>query len=1452
MASADDNILLGFNLEFPIYNENGTAFHGLVMRKCAYNSRVMGLDDIISGDVMYIDNTLPVTMREYIMFNGVKFVLVNPPTIVREGLVADNSELKGMTKYSFEFYHPMYELSNIPFSDVATSEDEKQYKSHDTTFFWVGYLRDFINKISKNLQSSHWDIVLNEATITDEDEILSEVKQFDNEFISDALKWGYETYHVPYTIETITESDAAYVQGKRFRIVFGKPANEIYKEGESEPFVFRFGNGIGLKNNSATPRNNKIVTRIAPYGSEDNIPYGYPQIVWTGDQNAQCTIGDSVGVKYNVTINGRTFAKAMSYPIYEGIVGGRYVKLIKHPFTRAHLMPAVFVDTLNRKVNPYADDYNPETELVAYYDADNTFPHPLNPLAPSYEAHEFEDIKPEMGAASILGAMPYGGAPLDAISLQDFLAMINGYINDTSINEAVRSAMMTIRDYVAEKLSNGDEGEMSGSNYVADEVLYEFSFVVKKNYASGYFISKDVNFTCNVASPTAVPPEEIQWDDSMDGDGNYNQSYFQITLPQLSFDLYACAAITQEMNVVMRSGACIGCTFQIQCDWEKYKASFYDENGGFAPYGAQRDYAAFPNSANGSITVLVQKDTNTFGTLKPNIYERPAIGDQFVITGISLPEEYITNAQQRLAEKGVEYMRDNNVYYYEYPVKVSESFMRNNTDILSQIANNKVFRFEFASDVLPLFIKEISIKFLEGVLPQYDITLTDEIEITLNQLGQAVEDIGILGNQLKELHTEVNSSSVQDKLSRMHADTARGRITFMDGIAFRNGYISGVGDASLNSVRVNDVSSRDFATGFDGAGWRAWLRDGLSRLEVDELLVRKAMTVYELLIHKIRATGGAVMVSAADGKVKGASAAQGGQWDVELENVDGVGFQIGDWVRCQRWDALHNTMKSYWLQVSGSYGGDHIILAGDFTKGVPEVGDELVLMGSSNPLRQGAVMISAEEGGVPVVDVLGGITGPSLTGCLRARLGGLDGITDSYFPATNQPHGYGLWSDNAWLRGTFVLSTGEDVGTLFQILDGRVESTIKGYVDSGAVQNPTFDGWEHWNAPTAVITTLKAGTDLLIAGDTLVEQGISDGGARLVDGGVYLHDNYQLYQDLRGAESGLSYAVEVTYKGTLIVALGSSDVQLPQSAEYQTRVEEMPYSGGDVMLFLTAGGGEAWVRSVRLLYKSESLIEQSAASIKLGLADTGVDIERGVITLDSDKVKVRGELETQRLRTKAVGGGAHIEIEGSAMKVFGGGEHPNWVWEVDDKGFPRLKCYLNGQFLYDLGPEGISAIETIAESWESVSYREYTTSSHAVGGTAIDGHKYNAPRANGVITTNADKDGKWFADENFNNAISGVIYVLYAYMNNRSVYSRIAAEDYTETDGAFDKAASFAKFRARTGCAVQYGDGVYLGDDWYFYTDEDMEVGSSVAIRRQGYYTFTAGARSYNEDWWVQ
>ena len=899
---------LGYNQVFPIYNADGSAFHDLVMRKAAVESVVMSLGDKITGDVYYKDNTLVVTMQEYIVYEGVHYQLVSPPTIVREGMVSDNGDLKGMTKYSFVFYHPMYQLSSIPFTDVATTSTEQRYLSQNKTFSWIGRLGDFITKLNKNLEGTQWLVASNipagDEVQTQKANKLSDVMSFDKQFISDALKTAYETWEIPFVISQIADGETGYSQGKRFLVSFGLPTQEIYTldgQGQqtSTPFVFKFGKGVGLKNNSRNPRNNKIVTRIVGAGAERNVPYGYPQIVWTGNQT------------WNYTINNDS-TNPNSYPIYNGIVGGSKVRLIKHPFTRSRLMPSVYVDTVNKKVNPQASGYNPQIEIVDYYDAPQSYPNPFNALTPSVEIHEFDDIYPELGEATIVNAVPWdepknaaGESYGQYISWSNFVTVMLGYMDN----------VRTQREYDAlnNMLARMTLGDASGQDaFNGGSYTYQWYFSSSTDFFYAKYISDNVNFEYAVLKDEHVMPTPT-WNDDMDENGNYVQSYFKVTLPVLSFDLYASASITEKMDIYMRGGACIGCTFPIEVDWEDYKLNFYDSDGNFDPVigqGHPRDGEKYPDTSQQSVTFIVKKEIDTFGTLMPNIYQQPHAGDEFVILGISLPTTYISDAEARLDDAMMEYMLENNVHYYDYPLKFDEHFLAVNSGILAQMHNNNIVRFKYANVDMALYIKSMTVKFGDGVLPQYDITLTDDVEIVLNQIGQVTDDVSRMRVQMSELQKYYGENVVEEinsKLSRINDDVAQGRITFQQGL-----------DAIGNVILNDEIKSDVYDTGlYTGRGWRI---DHLGNAEMESLKVRSYLEVVELLVNRMQAQEGDTIFSDNDQIDKVQQGAGSNTYILSLkEKYDGyvTPQQVGNILK-----GTINTLAAKQAGISNVTGGD--------------------------------------------------------------------------------------------------------------------------------------------------------------------------------------------------------------------------------------------------------------------------------------------------------------------------------------------------------------------------------------------------------------------------------------------------------------------------------------------------------------------------------------------------
>lgn len=450
-----------------------------------------------------------------------------------------------------------------------------------------------------------------------------------------------------------------------------------------------------------------------------------------------------------------------------------------------------------------------------------------------------------------------------------------------------------------------------------------------------------------------------------------------------------------------------------------------------------------------------------------------------------------------------------------------------------------------------------------------------------------------------------------------------------DGVVFES--------VTSDSIR----SAGQFVDGLLGAGFQLWKgEDGRTYLTIDKLTVRQTMAVMELLIEKVRSVGGQICVSAANGKIK-AVEEQSDHYLISFEQ-DNM-FVQHDLVRCQTFTG--KDMRSYWVEVADVM-ADGIVVAKEEFDGVePKEGDECVLMGNTmNTDRQNLVLISATEDGQPRVDVMDGVSGKTFDNCLRARLGNLDGIKDDKFPADRQPKGNGLYADNAFLKGTFVLETGEDVKTRFEITEGKVQSAIDSVrndflSEKGYLNNPTFaSGLEKWNSENETVFFLVGNKWVWANGAALSKKG--DGASVVTDMGrkvVRIRNKYirQKHENLRfvptfptngeGKKEALPVYLSFFYRcakaGTL--KIGFENVDKTGFADFNSMEvsEEIAATGGYVQYtcsglwngtgdFKLAFDGDIYLYMLvlstdkieALTYKYKTLFEQSERLVKISAA----------------------------------------------------------------------------------------------------------------------------------------------------------------------------------------------------------------------------------------------------------
>lgn len=387
----------------------------------------------------------------------------------------------------------------------------------------------------------------------------------------------------------------------------------------------------------------------------------------------------------------------------------------------------------------------------------------------------------------------------------------------------------------------------------------------------------------------------------------------------------------------------------------------------------------------------------------------------------------------------------------------------------------------------------------------------------LGVCGKLFNDILRVGDKLEASNQSVYSSLRTDKeienaieelddkyLRKDIEDTARELIHFLKGIDVKG---AGVFHDSLNSP--------DFLSGFlNGKGWAIMLREVLnvagakekkSYAEFDEVTIRGALRVFELIINQLKGEGDNSVFS---GMMK--------VDHVDLENkkiyLDTGGgllynpFWVNDCLECQRYGGRpsagndYNVTKHYELVVSGTGMGSDTdgenrldwITYNTFSGNEADIkkGDVLVRMDNlTNSDRKGIIMNTTVGAFAPYIDVLyGAKTDPD--GAVKSRVGNLAGIYNAWFGWLK---GFGAFIQNLYAIGEFHFQNGENIQTRLDMMENlfRVDMQNKTYNMSekdNFLKNASFtenmDGWKREN----VIRAYTAGGKLLMFNRNLYAQ----------------------------------------------------------------------------------------------------------------------------------------------------------------------------------------------------------------------------------------------------------------------------------------------------------------------------------------------------------------------------
>lgn len=258
-----------------------------------YNARRMGGAPTISATVMWescLDNEW--TKSVYTEFNGERYYLKQTPTSSY-----DNMDLR--YEHNLELVSERVVLDDVYFYDAVSGTPQEGDKpvSHSADFVFHGTIEEFVGRLNASLEYAGmltWEdgvdedgnaIKVPKGYYVEVDEgISSEAKfmSFSSQFMSNVLQEIYNTYELPY-----------YFVGKTIHV--GYTSNAIAE-------TFRYGVDDALLSITKNNASMKVVNRVTGIGSQENIPYYYPNDtpkacgidVTTGDFEVQVVDGEAL------------------------------------------------------------------------------------------------------------------------------------------------------------------------------------------------------------------------------------------------------------------------------------------------------------------------------------------------------------------------------------------------------------------------------------------------------------------------------------------------------------------------------------------------------------------------------------------------------------------------------------------------------------------------------------------------------------------------------------------------------------------------------------------------------------------------------------------------------------------------------------------------------------------------------------------------------------------------------------------------------------------------------------------------------------------------------------------------------------------------------------------------------------------------------------------------------
>ena len=931
-------------------DSNGKAAEWLTLE---YSGEWMGTCNV----TVSLKNEAPIlfSIGDYLIYRGERFEINYEPGKIK-------SEAKDWNGESFKYSSVVFnsladELVRSEFLDVVLEDNNIHYTALPQFAFYIDSLDGIADRLQANMDEQYgkgkWHFYTRNKKACHD-------RGCDDAVWDKEYGEGIADNKIDSTSISISSQscwDVLSLVNSQFDVNFIVRGRDVFigTAGITVGHIFKHGNGEGLYEIEETADSNQsVITRIKAYGNTTNLP-----------------------TRYYAEVGARCAAKVKK-------VNSKLCDSLTEPMGCEFVLDMNYADSMNAFTRPrpeYVDQYGNTQKWPGWYIVKVTFDDiteeeiyvrksawdEVKDVVAATQWFEPTDLAARENQMKFIKAVEEGKTMYftDGVKRSKMPSKNIVYTSDLPNNMAIDRLMlpgfpnMSLQQWwnnLTAKAEGGDESAKArlvrlnptGAKLRFSEDQYR-PYVESPNAgkigvrpSSVYFDSdnekeglKDIYPTIEEMEVGGVRIDEIDTgtEESITDDGVFKDGQtvpnFNIWLKkEIDFDIKTLA--NDDFQINMKDGMCGGRSFKV---------------------------AAIAKDSNGRWRLRLERALDSDLSLYFPYKDFPIKkGDKFVLTGLDMPESYVSANSEELLRYAIAKLLDNDYTRKTYTPKVDEIFMARQNDAAEADETGStvslyqtikegslmIFKDEDLGVDTRMTIDKLNIKEQDGKIPTYDVTLKDEKEVgTIKKIQNQVSSIisgsygegGFTNSQIEGMITAVCKDLYLSKTSK---DTARAIITFLKGLKIGTEYsISETGDATLRSLALGDygiaedgdATLRELASGdFSGTAQTGYAvgrrEDGKYKMSLTDLEVWGKAIFHELEIRKLSYVGGNYIFSPAGCTLQTVNSQMTGVvrcffMAEDDEKKSGNMWRVGDLALCEEFDTDKQTAgnRRYWRKV---------------------------------------------------------------------------------------------------------------------------------------------------------------------------------------------------------------------------------------------------------------------------------------------------------------------------------------------------------------------------------------------------------------------------------------------------------------------------------------------------------------------------------------------------------